>query len=122
MQCKGSFSLLSPQLCPGVILSHPQIRCENNRMLSCNSKLVYNPCKRTLTVSSDLFEDMVLSFDVFVVESCDYCRCIGTTNCSTLDEGAAVYKIRHTTGFLLYLYCFRILRKSAPYLTCPDFI
>lgn len=100
-------------------------------MLSSDSKLVYSYSKRTLTISSDSLEDTVLSSDVFLIliESCDYCRYVGITNCNTLDEGtvvykivykAALYKIGCTTGFL-YLYYFCILGKSVLDLTCPDF-
>lgn len=75
-----------------LLKNDPQICCDNNRMLFSNSKLLYSYCKRTLTISSDSFEDMVLSSDVFVilVESCDYCRYVGITNCNTLDEGTRV--------------------------------
>lgn len=101
-QRKGSFCLLPiSTLSRGNFVSFqfllkndPQICCDNNRMLSSDSKLVYSYSKRTLTISSDSFEDMVLSSDVFLIliESCDYCRYVGITNRNTLDEGTVVYK------------------------------
>lgn len=62
----------------------------------------------------------VLLFDV-LVDSCEFCRHVGTTNCNNLDGRTAVYKIGHTTGFL-FLCCFDLLGKLVLDFMCPNLI
>lgn len=58
-----------------------------------------------------------LLFDV-LVDSSEFCRHVGTTNCNKFTCGTAVYKIGHTTGFLL-LCCFDLLGLD---FMCPNLI